>query len=111
MAQAFPIATVRDPGESQILFDLPPSLLSDWADVGSTLQAAAARLRVAPERCVYVGDAERDITAGIAAGMRTIIARYGYIEPHEAPGTWPADGGIDRPGALLGWLPERRAAS
>ena len=61
-----------------------------------------------PARCVYVGDAERDVTAGIAAGMRTIVARYGYIEAHESPETWPADGGIDHPAALLGWLPAAR---
>jgi len=69
------------------------------------LLAAAELLGVAPERCVYVGDAERDVTAGIAAGMRTIVARYGYIEAHESPDTWPADGSIDHPSALLGWLP------
>ena len=34
------------------------------------LLAAADRLGVAPARCVYVGDAERDVTAGIAAGMQ-----------------------------------------
>ncbi len=74
------------------------------------LLAAARMLAVPPERCVYVGDAERDVTAGIAAGMRTIVARYGYIESHESPDTWPADGNIDRPAALLGWLPARSAA-
>ena len=50
------------------------------------LLAAARQLGVAPARCVYVGDAERDVTAGIAAGMRTIVARYGYIEAHENAG-------------------------
>ena len=69
------------------------------------LLAAARLLAVAPERCVYVGDAERDVTAGIAAGMRTIVASYGYIEAHETPHTWPADGHIDQPSALLRWLP------
>lgn len=72
------------------------------------LLAAAGILGVPPARCVYVGDAERDITAGIAAGMRTIVARYGYIEAHETPDTWPADGNIDRPSALLAWLPATR---
>lgn len=72
------------------------------------LLAAAEQLGVAPERCVYVGDAERDVAAGIAAGMHTIVARYGYIEAHEAPETWPADGLIDDPGALLRWLPSAR---
>jgi phosphoglycolate phosphatase len=69
------------------------------------LLAAAERLGVAPARCVYVGDAERDVTAGVAAGMRTIIARYGYIEPHDDPDAWPADGILDDPGELLDWLP------
>jgi phosphoglycolate phosphatase len=69
------------------------------------LLAAAQRLGILPARCVYVGDAERDVSAGIAAGMHTIVARYGYIEAHETPETWPADGQIDDPGALLSWLP------
>jgi phosphoglycolate phosphatase len=73
------------------------------------LLAAAERLGIAPGRCVYVGDAERDVIAGIAAGMHTIVARYGYIEPHEAPETWPADGLIDDPRELIAWLPGRRS--
>jgi len=70
---------------------------------------AAAELGVRPERCIYVGDAERDIAAGIAAGMHTIVARYGYIQPDEFPDAWPADGHIAEPVALLAWLPERRS--
>ena len=66
---------------------------------------AAECLGIAPGRCVYVGDAERDVTAGAAAGMQTIVARYGYIEPREAPHDWPADGMIDDPAGLLRWLP------
>jgi hypothetical protein len=46
VAQAFPIASVRDTGGSQILFDLTPFLLSDWADVGATLQAVATRRKL-----------------------------------------------------------------
>jgi len=70
------------------------------------LLAAAAGLGVPAARCVYVGDAERDVAAGVAAGMRTIIARYGYIDAAEDPTRWPADGAIDDPAALLAWLPE-----
>ena len=69
------------------------------------LLAAATGLGVLPSRCVYVGDAERDVAAGVAAGMRTIVARYGYIDASEDPESWPADGTIEIPGALLGWLP------
>ena len=46
VAHSFPIATVRGPGESQVLVDLSPFLVSDWADVGSTLQNAAAQRKV-----------------------------------------------------------------
>ena len=66
---------------------------------------AARELGVAPRRCLYVGDAERDVLAGNAAGMPSIVATYGYIEAHETPAAWPAVGFIARPGALVDWLP------
>lgn len=66
---------------------------------------AARALGVEPGRCLYVGDAARDIEAGVAAGMPTIVARYGYIEPEDTPEDWPAEGIIDRPGELVAWLP------
>ncbi len=46
---------------------------------------------VAPARALYVGDAERDIAAGRAAGTRTIAAAYGYIVPGDDPAAWGAD--------------------
>jgi phosphoglycolate phosphatase len=66
---------------------------------------AARALGIAPESCLYVGDAERDVAAGVAAGMRTIVAGYGYIGPHETPARWPAAAVIGAPVALLDWLP------
>jgi phosphoglycolate phosphatase len=69
------------------------------------LHHAASELGVAPSRCVYVGDDLRDIVAGNAAGMATLVARWGYMgngEPHER---WPATGGADAPLHLLDWLP------
>jgi N-acetyl-D-muramate 6-phosphate phosphatase len=69
---------------------------------------AARALEIPPERCTYVGDDLRDVQAGIAAGMPTLVARWGYLgtgEPHEK---WPATGGADRPLDLLDWLPSRR---
>ena len=68
------------------------------------LTEAASRLGVAPGRCVYVGDARRDIDAGKAAGMRTLVARWGYLEPGDVPDDWSADGVLDAPRALLDWL-------
>ena len=69
------------------------------------LAYAAERLGVAPSRCVYIGDARRDVEAGRAAGMPTLVARWGYIEPEESPELWLADGVLDAPAALLEWLP------
>lgn len=71
------------------------------------LFAAAKALGVDAVHCVYVGDAERDITAGIAAGMKTLVARYGYFAPEDTPERWPATGGIDSLAKLLDWLPKQ----
>ncbi len=68
---------------------------------------AAHALAVAPARCVYVGDSERDVAAGVAAGMRTLVARYGYIAAHETPDAWPADGVLEDIAQLVDWLPAR----
>ncbi len=46
VAHSFPIATVRDPEESEVLLDLSPFLISDWADVGTTLQNAANQRKI-----------------------------------------------------------------
>ncbi len=65
---------------------------------------AARRLGLDPARCIYVGDDERDIVAGRAAGMRTIAATYGYMGAQADVTLWEADGAIDSPMALLQWL-------
>ncbi|MGE4657827.1 MAG: HAD-IA family hydrolase [Gammaproteobacteria bacterium] len=64
------------------------------------LLLAAEEVGVLPFQCVYVGDARRDVTAGQAAGMRTIVAAYGYIPPSEDPNSWGADCVIRRPAEL-----------
>lgn len=42
-------------------------------------------------RSIYVGDAARDIEAGLRAGMATIAAAYGYITEDDDPREWGAD--------------------
>ena len=42
-------------------------------------------------RAIYVGDAARDIEAGLRAGMATIAASYGYITEDDDPREWGAD--------------------
>ena len=66
---------------------------------------AAGELDVAASRCIYVGDDLRDIVAGNAAGMPTIVAEYGYMGNEGTSDTWPATGWIADPLALLDWLP------
>ncbi|MCG5495055.1 MULTISPECIES: phosphoglycolate phosphatase [Ectothiorhodospira] len=58
-----------------------------------------------PEQCLYIGDAHRDIEAGRAAGMRTLVARYGYIDATQNPDAWGADGFIQHPVDIMDWLP------
>ncbi|MES2532612.1 MAG: phosphoglycolate phosphatase [Pseudomonadota bacterium] len=65
---------------------------------------AARRLDVDPACCIYVGDDERDIIAGRAAGMRTIAATYGYMGATADSALWQADGTIALPFDLLQWL-------
>jgi 2-phosphoglycolate phosphatase len=69
------------------------------------LLAGAATLAILPAQCVYVGDAERDIIAGRAAGMHTLFAAYGYVGADETPAEWNADGELDSLPELLDWLP------
>ena len=65
---------------------------------------AARRLNVDPARCVYVGDDERDIVAGRAAGMGTVAATYGYLGDQAEVANWNAHLHIDAPVALLKYL-------
>lgn len=64
------------------------------------LLLACARLALDPREVLYVGDDERDIEAGRAAGTRTVAVRYGYIHPDDNPAHWGADLVIDHPGEL-----------
>lgn len=68
------------------------------------LLEAARRLGLPPAACLYVGDDERDIAAGRAAGMRTVAARYGYLGTTPDVAAWGADAHIDHPVQLLNFL-------
>ena len=66
-----------------------------------TLLLACERTGIAPAETVYVGDAERDIIAGRAAGMSTIVACYGYLSADDHPNAWGANAMIEQPAELL----------
>ncbi len=65
------------------------------------LLEAARRLGVSPSDCLYVGDDQRDIVAGLAAGMKTVAALYGYIGAAADVSTWGAHAEIKSPHELL----------
>lgn len=69
-----------------------------------TLLLACERANLQPEQCLYVGDAERDIQAGKAAGMKTIVAMYGYIDQADKPEEWGADYSITTPQEILAFI-------
>lgn len=65
------------------------------------LLEAARRLGLTPDQCIYVGDDERDIRAGKAAGMSTVAACYGYLGFGADVSSWGADAEITSPMQLL----------
>ncbi|BCX81162.1 N-acetyl-D-muramate 6-phosphate phosphatase [Methylomarinovum caldicuralii] len=78
------------------------------------LWLACREAGVEATRCVYIGDAARDIEAGRRAGMITVAVGYGYLAPGDKPEHWGADHLIEQPGdihsLLEGWLPAARPA-
>ena len=105
-------ARFTDPLVAQLALPHRPGVIVSGDTVGvpkpdpRPMQYAADQLGVATTRCIYVGDAERDIEAGRAVGMRTVLADYGYISSNDEPEKWGADLSINSPLALLDLLPE-----
>lgn len=52
-------------------------------------------------QCLYIGDARRDIDAGRAAGMQTMVALFGYLGAEDRPHDWQADYLVATPADIL----------
>ncbi len=65
---------------------------------------ACREINVKASECLYIGDAERDIIAGNAAGMFTLTALFGYIETNDTPEDWGADAMIKHPSEVANFL-------
>ena len=63
-----------------------------------------------PGRCLFVGDSPGDVAAGRGAGVRTLVALYGYLPDGEDARRWGAHGYLERPVDLLGWLDGARTS-
>jgi len=70
--------------------------------------AACSALGADPRLSVFIGDDERDVIAGRAAGTRTVAALWGYIAESEQVDTWGADAIASTPGVLPVLLNLRR---
>ncbi len=68
---------------------------------------ACSLLGCAPENAIYVGDDQRDIIAGRAAGCMTVAAAWGYLGTGEPPAAWEADLIIEQPAELTAYLSQR----
>ncbi len=65
------------------------------------LLEAARQMGLDAKQCLYVGDDKRDIVAGLAAGMQTVAACYGYLGDAANVQAWGAHATIDAPMDLL----------
>ena len=72
----------------------------------ASLFLACEKANIAPEHCIYIGDDERDIQAGKAAGMTTMVAAYGYCDFDPAIPSWGADSVVKHPNEILPLIKE-----
>lgn len=61
---------------------------------------AMASLGHGPATSWMIGDDERDVQAGIAAGCRTVVAGWGYLDAPERVAEWGADLVLQAPSEL-----------
>ncbi|MEM7257744.1 MAG: HAD-IA family hydrolase [Pseudomonadota bacterium] len=65
------------------------------------MELACRTTGVTAQACLYVGDAERDIQAGRAVGMTSLIAGWGYIDPiTDDTNSWGAHALLSTPAEL-----------
>lgn len=91
-------------------FAVPPAVVVSGDTVGvakpdpAPMLHACRLIDIDPQHCLYVGDAERDIQAGRAVGMKTVLVNWGYIADSDDTASWQADISINEPSELLAHL-------
>jgi len=68
------------------------------------LLLAASLLKLPPADCIYIGDDLRDVQAARAAGMRVVVAGWGYLGEGGDPRVWGADAVAAHPREVLNFL-------
>jgi len=78
--------------------------LAERKPAPAPLRHACTLAGASAARSLYVGDDERDVQAGHRAGMRVIVALFGYLGVDTTPAQWGATGLIETPGELWAYL-------
>ncbi|STZ76421.1 HAD family hydrolase [Bergeriella denitrificans] len=91
-------------------FAVPPAVVVSGDTCGEAkpsvkpMHHACAQIGVAPEACLYLGDAERDMLAAKNAGMQAVLVDWGYISDEDRTEEWLQDWRIAKPADLLDLL-------
>ncbi|PSQ92620.1 MAG: phosphoglycolate phosphatase [Proteobacteria bacterium SW_6_67_9] len=84
--------------------------LAERKPAPAPLRHACTLAGASAARSLYVGDDERDVQAAHRAGMRVIVALFGYLGVDTTPAQWGATGLIETPGELWAYLEHPGAA-
>lgn len=68
------------------------------------LLTACRLINIPPDCCIYLGDDIRDVQASLAAGVKPVVALYGYLGNCASPETWGAAELINHPADLLHYV-------
>jgi phosphoglycolate phosphatase len=68
------------------------------------MQKALNDVALSADRCVYFGDAIRDIEAAHSVNMPSVAVSWGYIQANDDINRWQADCIINQPKQILDWL-------
>ena len=95
-------------------FIIPPAVVVSGDTCGESKPSikpmlyACGQIHADPQHTLYVGDAERDIQAGCNAGMKTVLAEWGYISDEDDTDSWQPDYRIATPIELIGCLTKKQ---
>ena len=95
-------------------FIIPPAVVVSGDTCGEPKPSvkpmlyACGQIHANPQHTLYVGDAERDIQAGRNAGMKTVLAEWGYISDEDDTDSWQPDYRIATPIELIGCLNKKQ---
>ena len=78
-------------GDTRSAVLLCPEHVAQSKPAPDMLLLACQQMALQPGEVLFVGDDERDIAAGRAAGCRTAAVTWGYIHPEDHPSHWGAD--------------------